>query len=203
MKIYLHHLSQKEPLMSGNTHPFAPNDSIITPNEPTDNLPASTRGKIQELTKNPEIEAKRKANHQAAMQLNRNNWKTGKYSTNYPVPDMLIEHLEALESLSLTQPSEARDAIASLARSNLKRIARLEYFESVKGTENASLSRLIKDTALILKHLDNSQPSLGFSQQNNVQFSVTDVRGLSDNDRAIAREWVQSKLDEIESNKHG
>lgn len=187
--------------MPENIHALVPNNPFIAPNEPPDNLPASTRGKIQDLTKDPEVEAKRRANHQAAMRLNRNNWKHGKYSTNYPIPDSLQAHLEALESLTLIQPSEARAAIASLARSNLKRIARLEYFESVKGIEDASLSRLIKDTALILKHLDNSQPSMGFNQQNNVQFNVTDVRGLSDNDRAIAREWVQSKLDEIERKK--
>src|ERR1700716_545630 len=107
--------------MNENTYALPPNDSFIAPNESVDNLPASTKGKIQQLTKNPEIEAKRRANHQAAMLMNRNNWKHGKYSTNYPIPDSLQAHLEALEGLSLAQSGEAKAAIASLAKNNLKR----------------------------------------------------------------------------------
>jgi len=168
--------------VSENKYPLVPSDSFVLPNEPSDNLPRSTRGKIQELTKDPEIEAKRRANHKAAMRLNRNNWKHGKYSANYPVPDSLQTHLEAIESLSLTQPGECRVAIANLAKNNLKRIARLEYFESIKGTEDASLSRLIKDTALILKHLDNSQPNPGIGLQTNIQINTIGeaAAGLTD-----------------------
>jgi hypothetical protein len=189
--------------VSENNYPLAPSDSFVVPNESPDNLPSSTRGKIQELTKNPEIEAKRRANHKVAMRLNRNNWKHGKYSTNYPVPDSLQTHLEAIESLSLTQAGECRVAIANLAKNNLKRIARLEYFESIKGTEDTSLSRLIKDTALILKHLDNSQPNSGIGLQTNIQINTIGEAAvaLSEDERTATRAWIQMKLAEIGKQK--
>jgi hypothetical protein len=188
--------------VSANNPYSTPSEPFAYPNEPINNLPASTKGKIQDLIKDPEIEAKRRTNHQAAMLMNRNNWKHGKYSTNYPVPDSLVAHLEALESLSLTQTGEAKAAIANLAIGNLKRIARLEYFESIKGVEDASLSRLIKDTALILKYLDSSQPSANIGLQANFQFNVAEaVSSLSEDERTVTRAWIEEKLAKIEADK--
>jgi len=73
-------------VVNQNTVSPQPNDSVNQSNVsicPEDRLPEETKGQIQEICKNPEVEQKRRVNHQEAMRMNTYSLKNGKFSKNF------------------------------------------------------------------------------------------------------------------------
>ncbi len=100
---------------------------------PSDRLPESTKGKIQELLDNPEIAHKRQVKHQEAMKMNTFNFKHGAFSKYHPTPQYLQSYLSYIDDLTFEDKQDVREGLLKLVKTNLKRIALAEHFELLNG----------------------------------------------------------------------
>jgi len=163
-------------------------------------LPDKTRGKILEICDNPEIEDKRRVRHLEVMKMNTFNWRHGRFSKHYPTPQYLNSYFDYIDELDLTNPFEAREATVKLIRSNLKRIVLQEYFELVKGgNENSDLSKLIRDTIILLHNFQQVPLS---NTATNTPFDMRDVQNLTNEDRNCALLVVRTALQKLREGKN-
>jgi hypothetical protein len=128
-----------------------PNELDPQPNvssNPTDRLPLKTKGKILEICDNPEIAEKRRVRHLEVMRQNTFNLKHGRFSK--LLPKYLTDYLDFIDNMGFDQRSDIWQATTKLVRSNLKRIAILEYQELSTSETDKNLSFLIKDTFVML-----------------------------------------------------
>jgi len=115
---------------------------------PTDRLPLKTKGKILEICDNPEIAEKRRVRHLEVMRQNTFNLKHGRFSK--LLPKYLTDYLDFIDNIGFDQRTDIWQATTKLVRSNLKRIALLEYQELSTSETDKNLSFLIKDTFVML-----------------------------------------------------
>ena len=128
-----------------------PNESNSQPNvssSPADRLPPNTKGKIIEICDNPEIAEKRRVRHLEVMRQNTFNLKHGRFSK--LLPKYLTDYLDFIDNIGFDQRTDIWQATTKLVRSNLKRIALLEYQELSTSETDKNLSFLIKDTFVML-----------------------------------------------------
>ena len=186
-------------VVNQNTVPPQPNDSIIQSNvsiNPEDRLPEETKGQIQEICKNPEIEQKRRINHQEIMQMNTYALKNGKFSKNFPTPDYLFEYFNFLDELQLQNPDEIRITMVKLTVDNLKRATLQMHIEQEKGGEqDRNLSKLIRETFMMLQVLLNPNALQNLiGNQMNTQINLGTINHLNEDERQTALTIIKNAL---------
>lgn len=177
------------------------NGNPIKPFDPTDNLPARTRGKIMEIRQDKEVEARRISNHQEVMRANTFNWKSGEFSAYKKTPSYLNSYLDSLDDLDFSDKDSLRGAVEYLLKQNLKRIAIAQFFElSDGGVQDRGLSVLIKDTTNMIKELGGlNAPPAGTppAGDTNIEFNIGDTQGLTNDQRLTARAAINEALTRI------
>src|SRR3990172_1598808 len=186
-------------VVNQNTVPVQPNDSIIQSNvssNPEDRLPPETKGKIQEICKDPTVEQKRRINHQEIMQMNTYALKNGKFSKNFPTPDYLFEYFNFLDELELHNPDEIRLTMVKLTIDNLKRATLQMHIEQEKGGEqDRNLSKLIRETFTMLQVLLNPNALQNLiGNQMNTQINLGTINHLNDDERQTALNIIKNAL---------
>lgn len=186
-------------VVNQNTVPPLPNDSVIQSNvsiNPEDRLPEETKGQIQEICKNPEIEQKRRVNHQEAMRMNTYSLKNGKFSKNFPTPDFLFEYFDFLDDLEFNSPDEVRQAMVKLTIDNLKRATMQMHIEQEKGGEqDRNLSKLIRETFTMLQVLLNPNALQNLiGNQMNTQINLGTINHLNEDERQTALNIIKNAL---------
>src|SRR3989344_1102731 len=186
-------------VVNQNTVSPQPNDSVNQSNVsicPEDRLPEETKGQIQEICKNPEVEQKRRVNHQEAMRMNTYSLKNGKFSKNFPTPDFLFEYFNFLDDLEFNSSDEVRQAMVKLTIDNLKRATLQMHIEQEKGGEqDRNLSKLIRETFTMLQVLLNPNALQNLiGNQMNTQINLGTINHLNEDERQTALNIIKNAL---------
>jgi len=170
-------------------------------NNPSTRLPEVTKGQINSICSNPEVERKRRVNHYQVMQGNTYALKSGKYSKLYPTPQYLLDYLDYVDNLELDHPRKVVEVMTRIIQSNLKRVTLKEHLELSDGEiGNKQLSKMLRDTfvmAQAIGHFIDTQRS----EMSNKPFDMQDIRNLTNEERNSALLVVRTALQRLREGK--
>lgn len=156
-------------------------------NDPSTRLPEATKGQINIISSNPEVEQKRRVNHYQTMRGNTYALRSGKYSKLHPTPEYLLDYMGYVDDLQFDQPREIVEFMARIIKSNLKRVTLKEHLELSDGeVGNKQLTQMMKDTFTMAQAIGHFR-IIQKTQIHNQQFDNQDVLNLTDDERIESR----------------
>lgn len=190
--------------MNNQANSNQPNESDTqsdVSNDPSTRLPEVTKGQINTICNNPEIERKRRVNHYQAMSGNTFALKTGRYAKLHPTPEYLLNYLEYIDELQFDQPKEVIEVMVRIVKSNLKRITLKEYLELSEGDiGDKRLTAMLKDTFTMTQAIGQFMTNHQ-SEVNNQPFSYQEIKNLTDDERNSALLVVRTALQRLREGK--